>query len=109
MRRQLLQPTDAPAQPAAPPAAAGSSSSSKLAPPALVTADSPRSLPPRQQKGSGGSLLSNSMDTYATQRGVLWKPDKKEVYTSVAFVLHQHIITQGQHLIVRSNPPSLRL
>ena len=51
------------------------------------------------------NLLSNSLDTYANQTGVTWRPDRKDVYASVAFVLQQHIATSGKYLLVASSPP----
>ena len=56
-------------------------------------------------KNVKGDLLANSLDTYASQKGVAWRPDRKEVYTAVAFVVHQHILTHGEHLIMRTDPP----
>ena len=51
------------------------------------------------------SMLANSVDTFAPQRGLLWQPDRKEVYTSVAFVLHKHIELNGRYLLVRTPQP----
>ena len=60
----------------------------------------------RKKGAESKNLLANSLDTYAAQRGVLWRPDRKDVYTSVAFVLQQHIATRGVHLLVRTQPPA---
>ena len=71
----------------------------KQAPPKKRSSDKPSSARAKP------NLLANSLDTYASQRGVTWKPDRKDIYTSVAFVLQQHIATGGDHLLVRSEPP----
>ena len=71
----------------------------KQAPPKKRSNDKPSSARAKP------NLLANSLDTYAFQRGVTWKPDRKDIYTSVAFVLQQHIATGGDHLLVRSEPP----
>ena len=56
---------------------------------------------PKQRR----SMLANSVDTHASPKGLLWEPDRKEVYTSVAFVLQKHIELQGRYLLVRTPQP----
>lgn len=50
-------------------------------------------------------MLANSLDTFAPPRGVLWQPDRREVYTAVAFVFNKHIELNGRYLLVRTDPP----
>ena len=73
----------------------------RSSPPASAKAASPStSEGGRRQR----SLLANSLDTFAPPRGVVWQPDRKEVYTSVAFVLQKHIELAGRFLLVRTDP-----
>ncbi|KAL1496192.1 hypothetical protein AB1Y20_014808 [Prymnesium parvum] len=59
---------------------------------------SPRAAKPPRRR----SLLANSLDTHARPSGVVSRPDRREVYSSVSFVLHKHIELHGRFLLLRS-------
>ena len=56
----------------------------------------------RRAAGGGAGHLANSVDGFAAPKGLPWQPDRREVYTSVAFVLAKHVEMGGKHLIVRT-------
>ena len=58
----------------------------------------------RRRDGHAAAMLANSVEGHQAPSGLLSKPNGREVFESVSFVLHKHVQLQGRFLLLRAEP-----